>query len=216
MAKEIRYRITLLRFLISTFFTLVLAACERGYEIKENNPAGTGGGSSEPARTWKRIFISNQDYNGNLGGKAGADAKCMADTNKPSSGTYKAMLVGNGREASPTPTDWVLAASTEYRQLDDTTVIGTTNASRIFPSPLTNAFGPVNGINSWTGLNSNWTGYVYNTVPATCDDWTDGIGNYYGSFGQTYSADLNNYSDYNWYNGYTNCSQTRNLICVEQ
>ena len=216
MAKEIRYRITLLRFLISTFFTLVLAACERGYEIKENNPAGstTGGGAGGggPARAWKRIFVTSATYNGNLGGPSGADAKCMADSDRPSSGTYKAMIVTDdgSRSASPTTTDWVLAASTEYRRLDDTTIIGTTTASRVFSPPLSAGFDSPELIYSWSGLNPNWT-----TGFQSCNNWTDDSVSYYGRTG--YTTDNTSYSSYNWNYGSSPCSvSSLHLICVEQ
>jgi len=40
----------------------------------------------------KYIFLSAASYNGNLGGVAGADAKCNADAAKPNGSTYRAHL----------------------------------------------------------------------------------------------------------------------------
>lgn len=205
MTKQIKYRITLLRFLISTFVTLFFVGCKNSYEIKENAPSG---GDGEAARTHRRIFMTTTAYDGNLGGAAGADLKCMADATYPGSGTYKALISDNTRSAS-TPTDWVLGATTEYRRLDDTTIIGTTTAG-LFTAPLDASFSATAGLYFWTGVYAGWSdgGSYYN-----CYDWTYNTvnapyGGYRGRSGDQTAS--------NWHFNLQSCNNTNHLICVEQ
>ena len=106
---------------------------------------------------------------GNLGGVTGADALCQSDSQCPTGATCHAMLAGTDgsytREASPTPTNWVLQASTPYYNTSNQ-IIGTTTADAIFPFPLDN---PINSIRTrvWTGLLDDWT-----TAPSNCTNWT--------------------------------------------
>jgi hypothetical protein len=136
------------------------------------------------------IFVSNTTTTGDIDGTGDndgsngieeADTICNADSNKPNSSTYKAMIVdGLNRIACTTAgcstgtaehVDWVLQASTEYRKIDESTVIGITTTAGVFSFPLDNTVESPTSTNTiWTGLNNtSWT-----TGPSTCSAWTDG------------------------------------------
>lgn len=215
MTKKIKYRMTLLRFLVSTYMALFFTSCN-DYEIKDKNPAVSDEG--ETPLSFYKIFITTTTFTGNLGGPVGAggainaargDVRCMEDASYPGTGTYKALIADSTRSASPTPTNWVLRASTEYRHLDDTTIIGTTNASQVFPDPLSSSFkSTVGAVYSWTGLNANWTNNSNN-----CLDWISASGAYYGGYAYNNSGTLDSK---NWSNGSYYCNNSYHLICVQQ
>ena len=76
---------------------------------------------------YERIGITAIQYNGNLSGMIGADAKCQSQFGTLG-GTWKA-LVGTTTGRYNGGPDWILAANTEYRRIDGTTVVGTTGAN---------------------------------------------------------------------------------------
>ena len=103
-------------------------------------------------------------------GISGLDNACANSSNKPSGGTYKALVVdGTNRIACTTANcsggtsehiDWVLKPNKEYRRTDGSTVIGTTNSNGIFSFPISNGVDEYNsGTFSITvsALESNWT-----------------------------------------------------------
>ena len=114
---------------------------------------GTGGAGSSTGPY--RIFATASQYDGNLGGVSGADAKCMSDANKPAgSSTYKALIAATTRQ-SPF-TDWPLKASTAYVEKNGVTPIGTTTAGRVFTFNLSNAISPA-GPFVWTGIDTDFS-----------------------------------------------------------
>lgn len=166
--------------------------------------------AAEVAVVKKKMFVTASTYNGNLGGIAGADAKCAADANKPATGTYKALIVGGvspARAAEPgSQQDWVLGANTEYYRLDGTTLLFKTNSSGVFTfGTLDNALSGTSSI-TWTGLNSSW---VVNAN--TCISWSEGVNNYTGASGLADRVNSAFIRD-----GLTACDVLASLICVEQ
>jgi hypothetical protein len=128
--------------------------------------------------TFKRIFVTA------IGSRPGAafdftsaltaDARCMSDTNKPSTGTYKAMLVDSNRRASISANtgdgqlDWVFLPNISYARPDGA-VIQISNAQRLLPFPL--ILSPTAGASQYfTGMNADWT----TNVGGNCSNWTDG------------------------------------------
>ena len=196
------------------------------FRVTANNVSGSVDSSNQlssmptAAATFKKIYVTDLSYTADLssGGMANeivvADGFCASDTNKPSGGgTYKAMIVSSLRVACTTAncgggtgehTDWVLAPSTEYRQADGTTVIGTTTANGVFTFPLTNAVGASAIV--MTGLNTDWTSATDN-----CTDWSTSVAGDYvaGEASSTSNTFLNNGS-------LESCATVRPLICVEQ
>lgn len=182
------------------------------------------------------VFISDNDrylfrtaatHNGNfdndatLGGNsdgagiAEADAFCMADTNRPNTSTYKAMLV----KAAPAPfrqatatanvgdaqNDWVLAANTGYYRTDGTTLIFATGANALFVfGTATNAPSTSAG-DYWTGLRNDWR----IQVGQNCSDWSTTGGN--ARTGSALATDTNVLNV-----GPQSCGLALHMLCAEQ
>lgn len=151
-------------------------------------------------------------------GTSGADAKCNADGNKPANtGTYKALIGDDalnrracssancGTSGAAEHIDWVLYANTEYRRVNQTTVIFTTNANGIyiFGGAVTGWDGTGSSYN--TGLNGDWTTSGGNT----CTSWTVGGGS--GMQGVGNSVGVNMLA-----NSSIGCASTVGLACVQQ
>ncbi len=174
----------------------------------------------------KRIFVTaSNTANGNLGagystGIEGADGICNGvDVNKPSTGTYKAMIVdgtsGNRRACSTANCgsgpneglDWVLSASTPYYRTDLTTLIAVTNANKIFSFNLSNPIQIAAAI-SWSSLQTDWLSSNTN-----CNQWTSNSGAVQGNLGDSSSTTSQVLST----GAAGSCNSTiRKLICVEQ
>jgi hypothetical protein len=169
-------------------------------------------------RQCKYVFITTNTYDGNLGGTAGADAKCNSDPNKPNDRPYKALLATPGlRSACGTPwcsvkgedehENWVLEPDTYYYRSDGTTLIGKTNDSGIWTFPLANSYvGPEIQDTSevWTGLRTDWVAHA-----SGCLAWQQTGAN--GAFGRTDSTGMEAlFADR------ASCSEARRLVCVEQ
>lgn len=160
------------------------------------------------------IYATSGAWLGDFGGMpgiSGADARCMSDSNKPSSGTYKAVLSdGSARIASVAANagdgqvGWVLYASTEYRRPDGMTVM-TTNANKIFVFGALTNFVIATGTYH-TGMNADWT------PGANCNLWTDntaGSQTRYGNSNSTGSVAISLTQ--------TACdTTTRGLYCAQQ
>lgn len=177
--------------------------------------APCGGGSC-------RIFVTATNYSGNLGGAAGADAKCNADAAKPNASTYKALISDATRRACTAAAcggaagveqslDWVFFPSKNYVRSDGTTAVGTTNANAIFPgTTLTASITTGAATQIWTGIASTPT---WTTDANTCTNWSDASGGgLMGSSGTSNSATI---STAFWNLGGV-CSGTKYLYCVEQ
>lgn len=145
--------------------------------------SGTSAVSSCASRGFCYIYPSqNSQASANLGGIAAADSMCSVDGGRPAGATFpvKAFLVGAAtRRASQTANtgdgqiDWVLLANQQYRQANGTTVIGTTNASRLFTFPLSAPSGMApTGIGFKTGRTATWL-----NSGNDCGAWTNTVGN---------------------------------------
>ena len=129
-------------------------------------PADCVSGACTMSICARRIYVTNSTYNGNLGGVAGADAKCQNDGARPmNSAAVKALLVDSaqvGRRASTIANagngqvDWVLKASAPYVRvgMPPAVLIGTTSVNALFRFPLTNSFRATAG-DAWTGLKND-------------------------------------------------------------
>ena len=134
----------------------------------------------------KYIFVTMATHAGNLGGVAGADAMCQADS-QATGRIFKALIVDKTNRVACTTAncttggaaehkDWVLESSREYRRLATTTVIGTANGVGLFPFPLTNAFAASGSW--WTGTQNDWQSHS-----DLCMEWTLGTIGGLGDFG---------------------------------
>lgn len=173
-----------------------------------------------PACTTCRFFSTSIPYNGNRGGIAGADAKCMSDSKKPTEparAVFKAFLVDDvNRIACLTSncltggvsehTDWILKPDTIYVRAVDGTNIATTNSVGIFTIQTNDAENPSISTSIFTGLNtSGWTTRIGNH----CSRWND------GTIGSTGGIAPNSNSLY-FSGGVPTCDSSSVIFCVEQ
>ena len=177
-----------------------------------------GGGS------FKYIFVSAATSNGSLGGISGADAICNSDAERPDTTvTYKAMLVdtAGARVACTTANcsggnaehvDWILAPNTEYRRVDGTTIIGTTNSLALFSYPLTNGLDTDATLIYWTGFNNAAADFTTSDTSNTCTSWTSGAGG--GALNGKRGNGNSNYGAFG--SGQDWCNVTYHLACVQQ
>jgi hypothetical protein len=156
---------------------LLLAGCMNvGLLDQLEDPAGANKSCGSDCR----IFVTQANFNANLGGAPGADQKCKEDFNNPRGpgvGPWKAMIaVGAPSRLACTSMncatggaseniDWAMKANTTYRRPDGT-LIGVTNGSGIFGNGISNSISNTL-FNVWTGLNSNWQ------INTNCNGWTD-------------------------------------------
>jgi hypothetical protein len=167
----------------------------------------------------KRIFVSNSQPTGSLGGIAGADAICDSDTAKPNGAKYKAMLVnGSTRRACSAANcsssglleniDWVLQPQVTYVQAAGVLPVFTANTSAIYPfGTFTNAISGT-AVYAWTGLTTGWQVGNSLGVDLDCGDWNGGVNGAIGQVDALTSSAAYSTTDL--------CPSARRLYCVEQ
>jgi hypothetical protein len=192
---------------------------------------GGGGGASVPQpviSTGLKIFATNRTHaadflhDASLVGATAiekADNFCQTDAGRPDANTYKAILVDGVSRDALVPLDWVLKPNTDYYQVDNNVLIGTTTSAALFGGNLDadihDSFGVSGGNNSNTS--TAWTGFAdgvsFTTGSLTCDGWTYGINDgTYAPYGVSYGTDGTE-----WYtNGGQVCSLPSHLYCAEQ
>ncbi|MCB1176280.1 MAG: DUF1554 domain-containing protein [Leptospiraceae bacterium] len=153
----------------------------------------------------KRIFLTANGYTPGTGGftsATGADTLCGNDSANPGGGTFKAMIVGLTRSAAP-QLAWVLKPNTKYYRLDQTTLIGTTDANALFSSLNSPIDITTNKI--WTGMNADWSASLNN-----CGNWSNPIlSGSHGDSGSNTPGGL-------VFNNTISCNNAVQIICVEQ
>jgi Protein of unknown function (DUF1554) len=165
----------------------------------------------------KQIFVTTPSNfpGGNLGGPTGADTFCQNSNEKPSRGTYKALLASATRRACSTSNcstaneglDWVLTANTKYVQKNSIHEIFTTNSNGIFVfGTMANPFIVTSAALYFTGLTTTWQ-----TSANTCSNWTSSSGSVNSQLGtpSSQSSDAISFST-------SICNLTQTLVCVEQ
>ncbi|PKA23384.1 hypothetical protein CH381_26070 [Leptospira sp. mixed culture ATI2-C-A1] len=181
-----------------------------------------------------KVFVTAATFNGDLkgaaaDGPAGADLKCNADANKPSTGTYKAMLTdGTNRRACTTDNCgggagenyyWVFQPGEIYVRSTDSASLFTANASGIILAPAANMLN--HSFDSGTPAKEYWTGFAQTsywqkaspTLSFTCSDWTSNAPVADG--GRVGTSDSTNYSSIRNGSG-RSCDLLYHLLCVEQ
>ncbi len=176
--------------------------------------------SATPVSPNLRAYVTASAYPmGSLGSVAGADARCMSDSGKPSgSSTFKALLVdetgcsGNPcRRASITSNagdgqiDWVLQPNTNYFRFDGTTPIMTTNANGLFVfGTLTNSW-TTTAVTGISGMSGTWTTFTN----VNCTSYSSTGGNVTtAQYTQTGTGSISNAT--------LTCAGSYNLLCIEQ
>lgn len=159
-----------------------------------------------------KVFMTASNYNGNLlnaantlqnqiiytDGVSAADYLCQRDSNRPNSGSYKAVIVDNlgNRSAYPTPINWVMQSYALYSNSNESPLFITgINPSNAIGNLVPPYYGAVSGVtfgNFWlnklvginranysSGVLQNWT-----SSAITCDSWTSSAANTYRSYAQ--------------------------------
>lgn len=189
---------------------------------------GGGGGGTIVQGDYAIMFVTTGTLNGsggtgsNLGsGVSAFDALCASEaTAKNFGSTFKAFV----RDSTGTRGTG-LEASVEYRREDLTTIIGTSDGSKMINYPLANAV-TTTLRTPWTGLYADG-GIWYNG--ALCNDWQDNTNMNSGSYGKTTLTSETTYTD-TWGNtvargplGWSENNDTSNtcdtlhpVICVQK
>ncbi len=157
-----------------------------------------GGGSGGSNKNYVRVFVTSTAYDGNLGGIAGADAKCQARADGASlGGTWKAMISDGSTNAisrvlNRTKPVFTIAGKLAWNPSQQVILGGDTNpaygaGSLPFGAGLIASAINITELGTtpaayivWTGTNTN--GQVVGT--SHCSNWTSnssGISAYYGN-----------------------------------
>lgn len=183
--------------------------------------------AGEAGPTFRRVFITSQQWTANLGGTSGADAKCQAAANGASlGGTWMAWV---STSTSDTSSRFV-HSTVPWKLLDGTLVANDWSdlTSGALENEITrdehNSLVTWNGANyptdpysgiAWTdtSVTGKWSGYT------DCSDFTDGTSDGYSSVGYngyihpltsgSYWTDAQNTSGYL-------CNSVVSLYCFEQ
>ncbi len=162
----------------------------------------------------KTVFVTSSSFNGNLGGLAGADAKCQAEADGPASivpsGTYLAWL-SDGFDSpdirfTKSSHPYILPDGTkiaeDFTDLTDGSIQNKINIDRTGKSLPFERF--------WTGTNSDGTTVGYQL---TCDGWTaDPLTDFHGMASRT------NLVSSLWSSRWARngCGFGFNLVCFQQ
>jgi len=131
----------------------------------------------------KLVFVTSQTYTGNLGGLAGADAKCQTlahDANLP--GTYQAWL----SDSTGSPSTLFAQSQVPYQLVDGTVIADNwadlVDGELLAPINLTESGGaapigetPCHGVRStWSDTSPNGERDTTNEHLNSCNNWSDG------------------------------------------
>jgi hypothetical protein len=148
---------------------------------------GGGGGNQAPSvvSSGLKIFVTTEVHSGDfandptlVGSTAiqKADYFCTTSKAKPSSDSYKALLVDGLNRDGKLKIDWVLKPSNSYYQPFDNILIDTTTATAIFPAffrpmpnPIKQRCSTCNPIYTWSGM-GNASDFSTSTT-MTCNGW---------------------------------------------
>ena len=163
----------------------------------------------------KAFFATSEEFDGNLGGIAGADAKCQNAADAAGlGGTWKAWIAAN--DASTVPASRFSFSAYGYERLDGL-LLGGTNLDS-FPAAILRrpdidengqAIPELPSTHAWTGVDG-----VGRRDGPFCQDWTSNDPSDAGNAG---NLDTGPGSGDLWTRGYGgNCGLTKHLYCFEQ
>ncbi len=153
----------------------------------------------------KRAFVSSTATDGNMGGLAGADARCQALANAASlPGVYKAWL----SDSHASPQTRFTHSTLPYIRVDGSQIaadwaglVGSPHTGGISADELGNYL-PL--ISIWTGTNDD------GSAGNTCNDWATNSAAFIGTFGGSTNST-------SWSNlGTHPCNFGTNMYCFEQ
>lgn len=160
----------------------------------------------------KRVFVTSQRYNGNLGGLSGADLKCQQRANAANlGGTWKAWLSSSTQSASSRLTHF----NGPYMLINGTTIANNwsdlIDGTLASPINVTEINGLVN-IPVWTNTDISG-GIAPKNTTWHCSNWATSSSSRRGNTGETTSSNTR------WTTGISElCSQNNyiGLYCFEQ
>lgn len=185
-------------------------------ECDDGAPADGDGCSALCKKELRRVFVTSAVFTGNLGGQAGADAKCQAAAKSASApGTFRAWLSTD----TASPADDFVKSEVPYVRLDDVQVAinwqdlidGTLEAPIVVselggpPAASTHVCIPQDAWGAWTSTNEKGLP----SMKGTCNNWSTTDGD--STLGRVGDASLA------WsFFCVTPCSSKASLYCVEQ
>lgn len=144
------------------------------------------------------IFVTQNSYNGNLGGLTGASDICNTEAaTQGFSGNYKALLDGNNATTN----------GISYYRSDQRTLIATATGGNLTFITPEDDYSLVNSISTVEG-GIAWTGFISGN---TCQDWTADSPAFEGIVGLTNA----NSTDWGIVSSIA-CSNSNKLYCVQQ
>jgi hypothetical protein len=178
----------------------------------------------------KRVFVTSTTYNGNLGGLAGADAKCQVRADAANlGGTWKAIISGDAESArSRIGYNWYMLVNMHGEPLAHNLVaLGSASdlgpwgawdgTNSLYFSVRYNEFGVSKTGCVWTG--STAAGFLDVTNDQCSDPPNSGPDWIYSSAGYNGTEGRSDYTDAQWIKetiGCGNCSSLNSLYCIEQ
>ncbi len=185
-------------------------------ECDDGATADEDGCSAVCTKELRRVFVTSAVFTGDLGGRAGADAKCQAAAKSASApGTFRAWL----STSNASPADDFVKSAVPYVRLDDVQVAadwqdlvdGALEAPIIVselggpPAASTHVCIPQDAWGAWTSTNEKGLP----SMKGTCSNWSTTNGD--STLGRVGDASLA------WsFFCVTPCSSKASLYCVEQ
>ncbi len=190
---------------------LIASACTSRSEMVADggDTEATQETSAEPVSA-RRVFLTSETFNGNLGGLIGADAHCQRIADQQAlGGTYRAWL----SDALESPSTRFVHGTRDYELLDGTLIAegwadlvdGSLRAGISITEDESIAFDP---IEVWTNTRADGTAV---DASVSCEGWTSAEGLPAGGFGDSTEVDQA------WtHRDGTNCNTWLRLYCFEQ
>lgn len=176
----------------------------------------------EPAFCRKTVFVTSQDYSGDLrepgnnsatAGLEGGDAKCQQAADAAGlNGVYKAWLSGYINSVIHDPSTRFTHASTPYRDVNGEHLWDNwANIALQFEAPdaplNTDEYGNQKNDEVWTGTFADGQAAAFH-----CENWTSAASPASALFGLSNSVDIVQWTDYN----YHLCYEQKALYCFQQ
>ena len=199
--------------------------CQQSFEGAAGGRCGNGGACttcttsqrcvSGACTPFKRVFATRTQYNGGLGGLAGADAKCaLAATAAGLTGTFKAWLSDGTTDALSR-----ITSDGSWFSVSDSSFSNTLTTKRMFNNKANLQTLPLDNYLSWSDETAaNFEGEIWTGTDTggtrrsdTCASWTNGTSGLggIGRLGGTTSASV-------WTNyGTAACNISQALLCLE-
>jgi hypothetical protein len=164
-----------------------------------------------------RVFITSQTYDGNLGGLAGADARCQALANaspRTQGGTYKAWLSDFEFADSPALRFANTAQTGPYLRVDDAATVIASGWADLTDTELqatisTDELGQPIGDPALVWSNTGTGGFPRSA--SNCEGWSILANDEFGGIGTA------TFTDFHWTdNGAVSCDTPSRLYCFEQ